>query len=187
MIEDITGKTILLSRECEALLIPHGYSITLVEGSVVRVTQALGDNFTLEIQGNLVLLMGEDRDTLGLEPLTEEDHPLLQNPKVPLQEKCMYQMKRCYDPEIPVNIVDLGLIYGCQLQEDVQNPNVYKVHVAMTLTAPTCGMGPVLIEEVKRKVMTLAEVGSIEVELVFDPPWAQEMMTDGARLQLGLL
>ena len=187
MEENITGKTILLQRECEALLIPHGYSITLVEGSVVRVTQALGDNFTLEIQGNLVLLMGEDREALGLLPMQEEDHPLLLDPQVSLQDKCMYQLKRCYDPEIPVNIVDLGLVYGCQLQPYPQNPVLQKAHVSMTLTAPTCGMGPVLVEDVKRKISQLESIGAVDVELVFDPPWSQDMMTDGAKLQLGLL
>ncbi|MEC8460650.1 MAG: putative Fe-S cluster assembly protein SufT [Pseudomonadota bacterium] len=183
----MTGKTLLVTRECEALLIPHGYTITLVEGSAVRITQALGDNFTLEVQGNLVLVMGEDRDALGMPPLTEQDHPTLHDDSVGLKEKCDYQMRRCYDPEIPVNIVELGLIYDCQLREFEHDANKQAAHVTMTLTAPTCGMGPVLVEEVKRKVMQLNDIGQVEVELVFDPPWSQEMMSDAARLQLGLL
>lgn len=188
MIDKYLGKTLLIERECEALLIPHGYTITLVEGSVVRITQALGDNFTLEIQGNLVLLMGQDRDALGLEPVNQEqEHPTLLDASVSLEDKCQYQMKRCFDPEIPVNVVDLGLIYATRFDNAEHDSSKKKVYVAMTLTAPTCGMGPVIVEDIKRKLMQLTQVEAVEVELVFDPPWAQEMMSEAARLQLGLM
>lgn len=192
--ESITGRTLLVERECVALLIPHGYEITLIPGSPVRVTQALGDNFTVEIQGNLVMVMGEDRDALGLPALCESDHPLLADNSISLEDKCYYQMRRCYDPEIPVNIVDLGLIYGCEtspikqeaVDEAVTN-QLMDVKISMTLTAPTCGMGPVIIEEVKRKILSLKSVSAVAIDLVFDPPWSQEMMSDAAKLQLGLM
>lgn len=179
------GRTILLERECEGLLIPHGHPLALNAGSAVRITQALGDNFTVEIQGNLVLIMGEDRDALGFEPISESSHVLLEDEKVSLEEKCWYQLKRCYDPEIPVNIVDLGLIYSCALQTAEDNTHTAKV--VMTLTAPTCGMGPIIIEEVKRKIGSLDVISSVDVELTFDPPWSKESMSDAAKLQLGVI
>ncbi len=179
------GRTILLERECEGLLIPHGHPLSLNAGSAVRITQALGDNFTVEIQGNLVLIMGEDRDALGFEPILESSHSVLEDPDTTLEDKCWYQLKRCYDPEIPVNIVDLGLIYTCALTA-VENKQ-HDAKVVMTLTAPTCGMGPIIIEEVKRKLNSLSGIAQVEVELTFDPPWSKDSMTDAAKLQLGVI
>tara|TARA_B100000989_G_scaffold49954_1_gene32949 strand:+ start:312 stop:878 length:567 start_codon:yes stop_codon:yes gene_type:complete len=180
------GRTILLERDCEGLLIPHGHPLMLNQGSAVRITQALGDNFTVEVQGNLVLILGDDRDALGFEPILEEQHALLVDPDTALAEKCWYQMKRCYDPEIPVNIVDLGLVYDCKV---IEKPNVkhHHVDVTMTLTAPACGMGPVIIEEVKRKILALDGVEGVEVHLTFEPPWSRENMSAAAKLQLGML
>ena len=180
------GKTLLLERDCEGLLIPHGHPLSLNAGSAVRITQALGDNFTVEIQGNLVLILGEDRDALGFEAILEGAHETLSDPKISLEDKRWHQLKRCYDPEIPVNIVDLGLIYQCKLQQDNEK-NCQNAHVQMTLTAPACGMGPVIIEEVKRKLTSLEQIGSVEVELTFDPPWSKESMSAAAKLQLGIL
>lgn len=185
--QPFASKTILLERDCEGLLVPHGHALLLNQGSAVRITQALGDNFTVEVQGNLVMIMGEDRDALGMPLESAEQHALLFDPKVPVEDKCWHQMKRCYDPEIPVNIVELGLIYHCAAQKDPENDSMYGVQVVMTLTAPACGMGPILIEEVKRKVMQIEEVKKVDVELVFEPPWSQEMMTTAARLSLGML
>ena len=179
------GKTILLERDCEGILIPHGANLLLNEGSAVRITQAQGDNFTVEVQGNLVLIMGEDRDALGFEPVPEIAHSFLQDKNTTLEEKCWYQMKRCYDPEIPVNIVELGLVYACKLEENIDKK--YIAYVTMTLTAPTCGMGPVIIEEVKRKVGNLEGIVEVQVELTFDPPWSKDSMSEAAKLQLGLM
>jgi probable FeS assembly SUF system protein SufT len=180
-------KTILLERDCEGLLIPHGHPLMLNQGSAVRITQALGDNFTVEVQGNLVMIMGEDRDALGLPPEDPETHAILQDDSVSIEDKCWHQMKRCYDPEIPVNIVELGLIYHCQSQPLPEDSSRYTIQVVMTLTAPTCGMGPILIEEVKRKVMQLDAVQQVEVELVFDPPWSKDNMSSAAKLTLGMM
>ena len=186
------GRTILLERDCDALLIPHGHAIDLQSGSAVRITQALGDNFTVEVQGNLLLIMGEDSDALGIaKSVDEKTHPILFDDSVDLEKQCWYQLKRCYDPEIPVNIVDLGLIYSCDIKSEpnTDTPQTVdnNVAVVMTLTSPACGMGPVLVEEVKRKLSFLSRVSTVAVEITFEPPWSQDSMSKAARLQLGLL
>lgn len=182
------GKTILLERDCEALLIPQAQPLTLPQGSAVRITQSLGGNFTLEIQGNLVLVMAEDRDALGMDAYDgSEDNAPLHDEKLSLEEKCWHQLHQCYDPEIPVDIVDLGLIYDLNLSPCEQQATQQLAYVTMTLTSPTCGMGPVIVEEVKRKLAKIESVGAVTVELVFEPPWGREMMSEAAKLQLGLL
>ena len=187
MFDKYGSKTILLERDCNALLVPHGHNLLLTQGSAVRVTQSLGDNFTVEVQGNLVLIMGEDRDALGFDPVDENEHAILLDDKVSMDEKCQYQIKRCYDPEIPVNISDLGLVYNCQVLASDTNKDMHIVNVVMTLTSPTCGMGPILIEEVKRKLMQIKSVHKVEIELVFEPPWSKDMISTAAKLQLGII
>jgi len=182
------GKTILIERDCDALLIPHAHPLTLPQGSAVRITQALGGNFTLEVQGNLVLVLAEDRDALGMEPYDESaENQLLFDPKASLQEKCWHQLHQCYDPEIPVDIVDLGLIYDLNLSDAASQADEKLAYITMTLTSPTCGMGPVIIEEVKRKVHKIEGIAEVTVELVFEPPWSREHMSEAAKLKLGLL
>ena len=182
------GKTILLERDCNALLIPQAQPLTLPQGSAVRITQNLGGNFTLEVQGNLVLVMAEDRDALGMEAYdASEANAKLLDPNLSLQEKCWHQLHQCYDPEISVDIVDLGLIYDMNLSPCDDDKSRQLAYVTMTLTSPTCGMGPVIVEEVKRKLAMLDAVGQVSVELVFEPPWGREMMSEAAKLQLGLL
>ena len=182
------GKTILLERDCDALLIPHAHPLTLPQGSVVRITQALGGNFTLEVQGNLVLVLAEHRDALGFDVYDEtKESQYLQDDSVTILDKAWYQIKQCYDPEIPVNIVDLGLIYDLNLSQSTVNAKAQHTYVTMTLTSPTCGMGPVIIEEVKRKLHNIPNVDEVTVELVFEPPWSRECMSEAAKLQLGLL
>ena len=182
-----TSKTLILERDCEGLLVPHGHPLCLNQGSCVRIVQALGDNFTVEVQGNLVLILGEDRDALGLPVESTEAHAILTDPNASLDEKCWHQMRRCYDPEIPVNIVELGLIYHCQTMPSDEVEGKFSVHVTMTLTAPACGMGPILVEEIKRKIMALTDVIKVDVELVFEPPWSKDMMTTAAKLALGMM
>ena len=182
------GKTILLERDCDALLIPNANPLTLPQGSAVRITQDLGGNFTLEVQGNLVMVMAEDRDALGMEKYEEcEENAIIMDEKVTVEKKCWHQLHRCYDPEIPVDIVDLGLVYDLNVSEDEQAEDKKLVYVTMTLTSPTCGMGPVIVEEVKRKISAIDKVSQVTVELVFEPPWGREMMSDAAKLKLGLL
>lgn len=188
MVNRSVGQTILIERDCDALLIPHAHPLTLPQGSAVRITQALGGNFTLEVQGNLVLVLAEDRDALGMDPYDEaEENPVLFDERATLEEKCWHQMHQCYDPEIPVDIVDLGLIYDLNLSKNHADESQHHAYVTMTLTSPTCGMGPVIIEEVKRKVHKIDGIEQVTVELVFEPPWSREHMSEAAKLKLGLM
>ncbi len=179
----LLGEEVLLQRDTDATLIPSGQPLLLEKDSKVIVTQALGSSVTVQVNGNLVLIHEEDVGALGVEP----DLTYFENAKdlsMDIEKRAWALLKTCYDPEIPVNIVDLGLIYGCQfVDEDIGQV----AYVAMTLTAPGCGMGPILVENVRRKVMIIPEVKRVEVEMVFDPPWTQDRMSDEAKLQLKLL
>ncbi len=169
--------TIEVLRDCEALLIPAGEKIMLQKGSLVYITQALGNAYTVYINGNLARVAGKDGDALGMASIAEPDIDALEGTT---EEKVWELLKTCFDPEIPVNIADLGLVYECHVAEG-------HVTIRMTLTAPGCGMGPVLIAEVEQKIRLLPEVIDVKVELVFDPPWDRSMMSDVAKLQLGML
>lgn len=174
-----------LKRDCKALLIPLGTEITIPSGTQVVVTQALGGSFTVNVAGNLARIAGEDADALGLEHTISETH-VDKAVSGPVDiEQVWEQLRTCYDPEIPINIVDLGLIYACTATELENGGN--RVDIKMTLTAPGCGMGPILVEDVRHKVLSVANVTEVNCELVFDPPWDQSKMTDAARLQTGLL
>ena len=156
-------------RDVEVSLIPAGTKVKLQTGTQVSVTQALGSSYTVYVNGNLVRVAGKDGDALGLVILAGED---INATSGSVEDKIWQQLKTCFDPEIPVNIVDLGLIY---------------VAVTMTLTAAGCGMGPILVEEVQEKIRQIKDVTDVKVELVFDPPWDKGRMSDEAKLQLGLL
>jgi probable FeS assembly SUF system protein SufT len=175
----------ILSRDCEAVLIPSGDSFTLKEGTRVQITQTLGGSFT--VMGSsfgLARIAGQDADALGEEVReTEVQHvaPGVQ----PTDAMVLDQLKQCYDPEIPVNIVDLGLVYGCAVK-DIGN-GVYRVDVDMTLTAPGCGMGPAIAADAKSKILTLPNVAEADVNLVWDPPWNQEMISEEGKMKLGLI
>lgn len=178
------NEPVTLQRDCDAVLIPLGEKVTLPEGTSGFITQALGGSFTLYIEGNLFRVAGADADAVGLDPI--------QPPAVPddasdqdIESIVWDQMRTCYDPEIPINIVDLGLVYRCEIERSETGGRI--VHIAMTLTAPGCGMGPVLMEDVREKVEIVPTIEQAEIELVFDPPWNQSMMSDEARLQAGLM
>lgn len=171
-----------VKREVEATLIPSGSKVMLQPGTHVYVTQALGNSYTLYVNGNLVRVAGKDGDALGLVIL---DQPDINEMEGSVEEKVWIQLKTCFDPEIPVNIVDLGLVYACLVIP--LGMNDYRVEITMTLTAPACGMGPVLVGEVEEKARQIKGVTDVKVDLVFDPPWDRSMMTDEAKLQLGLL
>jgi probable FeS assembly SUF system protein SufT len=179
----MTHDIVILRRDCEALLIPSGARLLLQQGTEVVITQALGDSYTVNIygQGNLARVSGRDADALGKELSTL----LSLDPNASLEEQIWVQLKTCYDPEIPVNIVDLGLIYECRPALVAENE--YQVLIKMTLTAAGCGMGPVLANDVKQKVQILPGVKEVQVEIVFDPPWDQSKMSEAAKLQLGML
>ncbi|MGI9258558.1 MAG: putative Fe-S cluster assembly protein SufT [Gammaproteobacteria bacterium] len=178
------SETVVFSRECDAVLIPAGDPVTLPEGTSGFITQALGGSFTVYIEGNLFRIAGMDADAIGKEPLRPPEVPA-DATEEQLETVIWQQMKTCFDPEIPINIVDLGLIYRCELTRDESNKLIVKVD--MTLTAPGCGMGDILMEDVREKIEIVPTVERAEVELVFDPLWNQSMMSEEARLEAGLL
>jgi probable FeS assembly SUF system protein SufT len=175
---------IIVSRDVKATLIPAGVEVNLRTGSVGYVTQALGGSFTVYIEGNLFRIAGGDADAIGQEPPpTLTLAPDAGDADV---EKLVWdQLRTCFDPEIPINVVDLGLIYSCELTKRPDGTRA--VSVRMTLTAPGCGMGEVLVQDVKEKVLMVPTVTSADVELVFDPPWTREKMSEAARLQTGMM
>lgn len=169
------------------MLIPSGERIVLPQGTEVRVTQALGGSYTVMAPGVMARLEGKDADALGLETATDKAPAGAKAPPAgPLEEETIWQVLRTiYDPEIPVNVVDLGLIYDLALEPLPTGGQ--RVDVKMTLTAPGCGMGNVLANEMSQKLRELPGVGEANVSLVWDPPWHQSMMSDAARLELGLM
>lgn len=181
------NRPISLNRDCEAVLIPVGTPVILPEGSVVLVTQALGGSYTVNINGNLARIDAGNADALGFEV---EEHASATADKAltgdgRVDEALIWaQLQTCYDPEIPINIVDLGLIYECRITPLGADGN--QVDIVMTLTAVGCGMGEFLAEDVRRKALTVPNVTRVAVQLTFDPPWSQEMMSDAARLETGM-
>lgn len=185
-------ETVVLQRDCDAALIPAGTRVTLLKGESATITQSLGGSYTVMVNGNLFRIDGKDADALGLTvaPVAASaaaGAPTAAAPATPEQlEKTVWDaLRSCFDPEIPVNIVDLGLVYDCQLKA---RPGAGCVaDVKMTLTAPGCGMGPVLVQDVQNKLLCIEGIDEANVELVWDPPWNQGMLTEAARLQLGLM
>ena len=173
-----------MSRDVKAIIIPAGEELLLREGTSGFITQALGGSFTVYVEGNLFRIAGRDADAIGKEPVPAPAIPVNAS-DADIEAVIWQQLKTCYDPEIPVNIVDLGLIYRC----DVTNlgNGERSVAVDMTLTAPGCGMGDVLVQDAQEKIAVVPTVSDVVVELVFDPPWNQGMMSDEARLQTGLM
>lgn len=174
-----------LTRDVEAAIVPVGTKVTLQKGEQAYVTQSLGGNYTVVVNGNMFRIEGADSDALGIERETKKTGTGDPVTAEALEKQVWEQLKTCYDPEIPVNIVDLGLIYDCHLSPI--NPGSYRVDVKMTLTAPGCGMGPTLAQDVQNRLLSLEGIDDVAVELVWDPPWNQGMMTEAAKLQLGLL
>lgn len=181
-----TNQPILLQRDVEAAVVPAGTRVTLMKGEQARVTQSLGGTYSVVVNGNLFRIDGKDADALGFEVVARPGGGAVGVARTAdeLEKEVWEQLRTCYDPEIPVNIVDLGLIYDCRLVP--QEGGNFRADVRMTLTAPGCGMGPVLQQDVSSRLMSLEGVDEANVELVWDPPWNQGMMTDAARLQLGL-
>jgi probable FeS assembly SUF system protein SufT len=177
------NEPVIIHRDVEAVMVPSGQTITLKTGLAGYVTQALGGSFTVYIEGNLYRISGEQADAIGKE--------IFKPPNLPpnateddVRELAWEQMRSCFDPEIPINIVDLGLVYECKVT--VNDDQTRSLDVSMTLTAPGCGMGEVLVQDVKEKLTTIPTVRSVNVELTFEPPWNQTMMSEAARLQTGM-
>lgn len=172
-----------LLREVEAIAIPYGHAVKLPAGTLVRVEQRLGGSLTVSVpRGGLYRIDPDQFDALGLEVPAEARAGI--DPAVPLEDRIWQVLRTCYDPEIPVNIVDLGLIYDLEIGE-AEAGGRHPVSLKMTLTAPGCGMGDVLARDIERKVGKFPDVSSVRVEVVFDPPWSPGMMSEAARLQLG--
>ena len=176
---------VTLLRDVEVITIPFGTKTNLKEGETGQITQALGGSYTVMIGGNLFRIDGNDADAIGKEK-SEQVQKSNDIDDSEMDEKAVWDaMKTCYDPEIPVNIVDLGLIYSCEFK--IKDNGNKLVDIKMTLTAPGCGMGPVIADEVKQKVNNVQGVDEINLELVWDPPWDQSMISEAARLEMGLL
>jgi probable FeS assembly SUF system protein SufT len=187
-----SNEPVILKRDCEASVIPVGTKVTLQAGEQAYITQSLGGAFTVIVNGNMFRIEGKDADVLGMEvaaPKPMAPAAVANGPvnREQLEKDIWNQMRSCYDPEIPVNIVDLGLIYDCKIEPIPAAENSYRVDVKMTLTAPGCGMGPTLQADVQNKLLSIEAVDDVNVELVWEPQWNQGMLTEAAKLQLGLL
>jgi probable FeS assembly SUF system protein SufT len=173
-----------LSRDVEVAAIPYGDKLTLTAGTTVFVTQALGGSYTaMTDRGYMVRIEGKDGDAIGEAVVAPPTEAELQGKT--LEQRAWDQLKTCFDPEIPVNIVDLGLVYKCEIAPLAEGGD--KVTVHFTLTAPGCGMGDYLKQDVEQKVLALPGVREADVQVVLEPAWNQTMMSDAARLQLGLM
>jgi probable FeS assembly SUF system protein SufT len=179
-----TSEPIVFERDCAAIMVPQGEAVTLPAGQNGYITQALGGSFTVFVDGNLFRIDGADADAIGKEP--PQPLSLADDAGDDEVEKLVWQQLRtCFDPEIPVNIVDLGLVYECTIEK--MDNGARKVKVAMTLTAPGCGMGDILVADVRSKVEAIPTVSEADVEMTFDPPWNHAMMSDVAKLETGMM
>jgi probable FeS assembly SUF system protein SufT len=176
-------KQTTLTRDVEAREIPSGIPITLKAGDPVAITQSLGGSYTvLTTSGFMARVEGKDADAIGEQAVAPDAEA---DAGKSVEELCWDQLKTCYDPEIPVNIVDLGLVYKCELSDLPEGRK--RVDVRFTLTAPGCGMGDTLKEDIRSKLLSVPGVAEADVQVLFDPPWSMAMMSDAAKLQLGML
>lgn len=178
------SEPVRFERDCDAVLVPAGDQVTLPAGTVGYITQSLGGSWTVFVEGNLMRIAGKDADAIGKEPPAPIELPEGASDE-DVERLVWQQLRTCFDPEIPVNIVELGLVYAAEVlpRDDGQR----EVRVRMTLTAPGCGMGDVLVDDVRSKVELIPTVAEADVELVFDPPWNQTLMSDVAKLETGML
>jgi probable FeS assembly SUF system protein SufT len=187
-----TYEPVILKRDCEASVVPVGAKVTLLAGEEARITQSLGGSFTVVVNGNMFRIDGKDADALGIQPEAKPASTPAGAPAAPrnqdqVEKEVWVQLRTCFDPEIPVNVVDLGLIYDCHIEPIPDAKDSFRVGVKMTLTAPGCGMGPTLQQDVTNKLLSIEEVDDVNVELVWEPQWNQGMLTEAAKLQLGLM
>ena len=182
-----SNEAITLTRDVEGTMVPAGTKVTLQQGESAFITQSLGGSYTVVVNGNMFRLEAKDADALGLEaaakPIATTGTP---STAEEIEKEAWIQMRTCFDPEIPVNIVDLGLVYDCHFAP-LGAPDRYKVDVKMTLTAPGCGMGAAISKDVETKLLTIDGIDEANVAVVFEPQWNQGMMSEAAKLQLGLM
>ncbi len=180
----LSSEPFTMTRDCPAVMVPHGDAVTLPAGQIGYITQALGGSFTVYVEGNLFRIAGSDADALGKEPpppiVLADDAG-----DADVEKLVWQQLRTCFDPEIPVNVVDLGLVYDVSLEHDDDGNR--RVYVKMTLTAPGCGMGDILVDDARTKLEMIPTIVEADVDLVFDPPWNHSMMSDAAKLETGML
>ncbi len=180
-----SGQMITTNRDIDAILIPLGTPVIIPEGALVAITQELGGTYTVSVNGNLARVEGKDSDALGLGEVQKDGLDEVKEAHGPVDEAEVWAaLKTVFDPEIPVNIVDLGLVYDVHAVDTDDGGNA--VEITMTLTAAGCGMGPFIVDDVRAKTLAVTNVTEVNVELTFEPPWDRAMMTDEAKLQLGM-
>jgi len=181
------NKPIILNRDCDAILIPVGTPLSLSKGTTVLITQSLGGSYTVNVNGNLARIDAKNADALGfdiknnIDPNAKKE---ITSDGVIDEELVWQQLKTCYDPEIPINIVELGLIYQCDITPLGADGN--QIDITMTLTSPGCGMGDYLAEDIRLKISNLPNVSKVNVDVTFDPPWNYDMMSEAAKLETGM-
>jgi probable FeS assembly SUF system protein SufT len=180
-----SAKPIVVRRDCRAVMIPSGETTTLTAGNSVWLTQSLGGTYTVMTdRGYMVRIDGADGDAIGLAQLTESQKGAAAGNREEVERQVWDQLKACFDPEIPVNIVDLGLIYHCEVAS--LSAGGYRASVRFTLTARGCGMGQFLKADMEKKLLTISGIRQADIELVWDPPWNQSMLSGAAKQQLGI-
>jgi len=179
-----SSEPVRFERDCAAVLVPQGDEVTLPAGSVGYITQALGGSYTVFVEGNLFRIAGKDGDAIGKEAPAPLELPADATDEQ-VEQLVWQQLRTCFDPEIPVNIVELGLVYEVEIKHLDEGKR--EIDVKMTLTAPGCGMGEILVDDVRSKLEMIPTVAEADVDLVFDPPWNQHMMSEAARLETGML
>jgi probable FeS assembly SUF system protein SufT len=178
----MSQRELTLLRDCDAIQIPSGHPLVLPAGMSVVITQSLGGTYTVATPGGLARIEFKDTDALGLTP---EEATAKIKVEGTTEQAVWDQLKTVFDPEIPVNVLDLGLIYDCQVSN--KDDGKTSVHVKMTLTAPGCGMGPTIAADARSKILSLEGVDEADVELVWDPPWNQAMISEAGKMKLGIL
>jgi len=182
-----SNEPIALTRDVAGTIIPAGDQVTLQKGEQAHITQSLGGSYTIVVNGNMFRLADKDIDALGIEVAAKPASPTgKRRTSEELELEVWSQLKTCYDPEIPVNIVDLGLVYDCALTP-IAETGSYRAELKITLTAAGCGMGPALSSDVQAKLMALDEITEATCDVVFDPIWNQSMMSEASKLELGLM
>ncbi len=179
---NLNSEPFKLERDVEAIVVPSGQSMNLPGGTVGYITQSLGGSFTVFIDGSMFMILGHNADALGKEPMALpefKEHASLKD----MEQAIWKQLENVYDPEIPVSIVELGLVYECVVSEKAK---IFDVKIEMTLTAPGCGMGDVIVADAKAKIGLIPNIGEVSCEMVFDPPWDKNMMSDAAKLETGM-
>lgn len=171
-------------RDCPAVMVPQGEEVLLPAGQIGYITQALGGSFTVYVEGNLFRIAGDDADALNKQK-PEPIEVAADASNADVEKLCWDQLHTVFDPEIPVNVVDLGLVYDLSLEE--LEPGKRRVYVKLTLTAPGCGMGDILVDDARTKLLMIPTLEVADVDLVFDPPWNHTMMSDEAKLETGML